>query len=110
MKVKKLDRAFEVVRELVHEWKPVPWATYDDDEPVLPKDDPGYKAAKSMLSDETDSMVMSIVKQLPRVKTENDLAFLLHKTFGSESAENTLELCKGISKELYLKLNKEGIV
>ena len=110
MKAKVAENAFHIVRKAIHIWKPISWASYDDDEPDLDPSDPDYEVAKSMLADELDGTVKSIVKQLEKVKTESDLIHLLHKTFFKSDDREKLEECKSISVELYKQLKDANVV
>ena len=110
MKAKIEEKARDKVRELIHEWKPISWASYDDDEPDLDKDDPDYEIAKSMLSDELDGCIKSIVKQLSRVKTQSDLGYVLHRSLGELDERVKLEECKQKSVVLYKALKEIGAV
>jgi len=110
MNHKQKASAFSIIRKLIHDWKPITWASYDDDEPAMFPDDPDYQIAKSMLSDETDPMVNAILKQLPRVKTETDLAFVLYKVLGDENECITLETCKIKSRCLFFELKNNNIL
>ena len=108
MKAKIAKQAFEIIREVVHRWKPISWAGYDDDQPDMDPSEPGYEAAKSMLCDELDGTVKSIVKQLDRVQTENDLYFLLHRAFSELDDRVPSEECKKYGAEIYNSLKKVG--
>ena len=110
MKAKVAEKGFHIIRTEIHKWKPVPWASYDDDEPDLHPDDPNYEVAKSMLADELDSTVKSIVKQLFKVKTKLDLAYLLHKSFFELDERVKLEECKAVAERLYKQLKESKVV
>ena len=110
MKAKVAEKGFQIVRKAIHKWKPISWASYDDDEPDLYPDDPDYEIAKSMLGDELDNTIKSIVKQLVKVKTENDLFYLLHKTFVEHDDRVKLEECKSIATVLYKQLKDAKVV
>ena len=110
MKVKVAEKGFQIVRKAVHKWKPISWASYVDDEPDLDSDDPDYEIAKSMLEDELDGTVKSIVKQLYRVKTEYDLAYLLHESFLELDDRAKLKECKSIATALYKQLKDAKVV
>ncbi|WP_045859806.1 hypothetical protein [Teredinibacter purpureus] len=110
MKTKLEVEAFKEVRKVVHTWKPIAWATYDDDEPDLDPSDPDYESAKSMLEDELNSTIKSIVKQLHRVKTENDMIFTLHRAF-TELDDRVAKIdCTKYGKELFYTLKKVGAI
>jgi len=110
MKAKVANQAFQIVREVVHQWKPVSWASYDDDEPTLDKDDPDYGAAKSMLSDELDSSINSIVKQLVRVKTESDMYHLLLRTYSDLDEQTSESACKENGAKLFNLLKESNVI
>lgn len=110
MKAKVANQAFHIIRELVHQWKPVSWASYDDDEPELDKDDSDYVVAKSMLADELDSTVNSIVKQLPRVKTESDMYHVLVRTFTALDERTSESACKENGAKLFKLLRESNVI
>ena len=110
MKEKVAENAFLIVRKAIHKWKPISWASYEDDEPDLDPSDTNYEIAKSMLHDELDSTIKSIVKQLQNIKTESDLTHLLHKTLFERDDKLKLEECKSMSGELYIQLKEAKIV
>ena len=110
MNAKISEKAREKVREIIHEWKPISWAGYDDDEPDMDKDDPDYKIAKSMLSDELDGCVKSIVKQLSRVKSETDLGHVLHRSLSALDERLGLEMCQQKATVLYKVLKEINAV
>ena len=110
MKAKVASEAFRITRELIHRWKPVAWATYDDDEPDLDKDDPDYDSAKSMLADELDSSIKSIVKQLSRVKTESDMHHVLLRTYSELDDRICSDACKINGTKLFRLLKESNII
>jgi hypothetical protein len=110
MKAKVANQAFHIIRKVVHQWKPFSWASYDDDEPALDKDDPDYGAAKSMLEDELDSSINSIVKQLPRVKTESDMYYVLLRTFRELDERINESACKENGTKLFKLLRESNVI
>ncbi|MFT7150890.1 MAG: hypothetical protein ACI82Q_002765 [Nonlabens sp.] len=110
MKEKVANEAFHIIKKIVHQWKPIAWAGYDDDEPDIDKNDSDYESAKSMLVDDLDGSIKSIVKQLPRVKTESDMFHVLLRTYSELDDEICTEACKKNGAKLFRLLRESNAI
>jgi hypothetical protein len=82
------DRAFAVVREVIHEWDP--YALIGGGAP----------------RDEWDSEIASLVAQVPRIKSENDAAHAVSRVFSSAFQPDGFSPadCAEVGKRLYSSL------
>ena len=88
------DRAFAVVREVIHAWDP--YALIRGGAP----------------HDEWDSEIASVVAQVPRIKSENDAAHAVSCVFSSAFQPESFSPtdCAEVGKQLYLALADAGFV
>jgi hypothetical protein len=88
------DRAFAVVREVVHEWDP--YALIGGGAP----------------RDEWDSEIASLVAQLPRIKSQNDAAHAVSRVFSSAFQPDGFSPadCAEVRRRLYSSLADAGLL
>jgi hypothetical protein len=88
------DRAFTVVRDVIHEW------------------DPYALVGGGAPGDEWDSEIASLVAQIPRIKSENDAAHAVSHVFSSAFQPEGFSPadCAEVGKRLYSSLVGSGLL
>jgi hypothetical protein len=88
------DRAFAVVREVIHEWDL--YALIGGGAPA----------------DEWDSKIASLVAQIPRIKSENDAAHVVSRVFSSAFQPEGFRPagCAEVGSRLYSSLIDSGFL
>ena len=88
------DRAFAVVRDVIHEWDPYA---------LIGAGAPG---------DEWDSEIASLVAQIPRITSENAAAHALSRVFSSAFQPEGFSPadCAEVGKRLYSSLAESGLL
>jgi hypothetical protein len=88
------DRAFAVVRGVIHEWDP--YTLIGDGAPI----------------DEWDSEIASLVAQIRRIKSENDAAHAVSRVFSSAFQPEGFSPgdCAEVGKRLYSSLVDSGLL
>jgi len=91
---KNYDHAIEVVKKVIHAWDP--YCLFKTGSP----------------EDEFDGETASVVRQIPRIKSEYDAAIVISKTFSSsfDPKEFKIEACTEVGKKLYRNLVESGIL
>lgn len=88
------QKGMEVIRAVIHEW------------------DPYGLLASGAPQDEFDSEVASVVRQISRIKSENDAAHVLSRVFSSSFEAEFFEPkhCLKTGTRLYQALKQNGLL
>jgi len=87
------DRAFAIVREVIHEW------------------DPYGLIGGGAPADEWDSEIASLVAQIPRIRSQNDAAHTVSRVFSSAFQPEGFSPvdCAEVGRRLYSSLTQSGL-
>jgi hypothetical protein len=88
------DRAFAVVREVIHEW------------------DPHALIRGGAPADEWDGEIASLVAQIPRIRSQDDAAHAVSRVFSSTFQPEGFSStdCAEVGRRLYSSLAESGLL
>ena len=94
MKTRKYKLAVQVVGTIINEW------------------DPYSLLAIGCPNDEFDSEIAAVVKEIPRIKSRQDVVFALSRVFSNyfEPSRFTPDACSDVGTKLFKALSDNGLI